>query len=87
MPAASAHREGRDHRAVQFAQPVEQPLLRRAEAQLAERDRGRLDLRLLAHRVAGIPGVLVRRFQALADNIVPLLSNKIRRTIQAGNRL
>ena len=27
------------------------------------------------------------RFQALADNIVPLLSNKIRRTIQAGNRL
>ena len=27
------------------------------------------------------------RFQALADNIVPLLSNKIRRTIQAGNQL
>ena len=27
------------------------------------------------------------RFQALADNIVPLLSTKIRRTIQAGNRL
>ncbi|MGL4715676.1 MAG: hypothetical protein ACRCWL_07160, partial [Aeromonas sp.] len=26
------------------------------------------------------------RFQALADNIVPLLSNKIRRTIQAGNQ-
>jgi glycerol-3-phosphate O-acyltransferase len=28
-----------------------------------------------------------RPLQALADNIVPLLSNKIRRTIQAGNRL
>ena len=27
------------------------------------------------------------RFQALTDNIVPLLSNKIRRTIQAGNQL
>jgi hypothetical protein len=65
----SANRSGSigfDRFAGKIIVTIEQPLFGRAEAFSSNSHGRRLQLRLLAHGIAGVPGVLIRRLLAAA---------------------